>query len=87
MALIKGFIRTRCRDCGKRSRKLTTKKLCMECMVKRMRDNVKELKRKEGPSWDKWKAGMKIFLSKNTDTPKNESKDRRERVERIRPGE
>lgn len=50
----------KCIDCGSPLPPGKRKdSLCGECAYKRVRESARQLKEKEGPYYEKWKAGVK----------------------------
>jgi hypothetical protein len=47
-----------CKVCEKYSEKLSRQHMCPQCAEKRLRNNIEQMKTKNGPNWDKWKKGM-----------------------------
>ena len=52
-----------CLDCGKEFEwpryKLPRRRLCSDCAYKRVTDNARQLMDHKGPSYEKWKKGLK----------------------------
>jgi len=53
----------RCNVCGEyKPGNLSTNGICEKCGWERMKESVKQVKRKNGPYYEKWKAGLKRSL-------------------------
>lgn len=49
-----------CNVCGeKKPGNISTHGICEKCSWERQRESVKQIKRKSGPLYEKWKAGLK----------------------------
>ena len=54
-----------CIRCGKRrlAKNISARGLCRECSFKAIVENIKSMKSKSGPSWEKWKMAMLRYVS------------------------
>jgi len=55
-----------CKDCGRYFKKeeLSSSGLCTECYLKHIFENVKNLREKKGPYYERWRAGIISFYNK-----------------------
>jgi len=54
-----------CRECGRAIKARRTKTgLCGKCRVRHLRENVEQIKKREGEYYEKWLAGMMKWMIK-----------------------
>lgn len=59
-----GFV-SRCRDCGASDKKLSHKRLCIDCSMARQVAVGMQIKDRKGDYFKKYKAAMIKYLSKD----------------------
>ena len=64
--MIYGIKNYKCHQCKrwKPEKDINQKGFCYDCGLKRMISSWKDLQRKKGPYWEKWKVGMAEFLDR-----------------------
>lgn len=56
----------KCKDCGKSGKNIyiSNNSLCLDCMLKRVAANAKQMHEKKGASWKKYKLGLKAYANR-----------------------
>jgi ribosomal protein L37E len=57
-------VRSVCRVCGKKSYRISSNGLCVQCATNKVNLNVSQLKAREGKNYDKWKEGLLKSINK-----------------------
>lgn len=58
----------KCRRCGAKGVYISRRsKLCLDCITKKIKRNVKSLSNKKGKPYEKWKEGILRFSAKLTE--------------------
>ncbi|GAH30304.1 unnamed protein product [marine sediment metagenome] len=60
--------KTICKECKKHKR-IVGKGVCEDCMAKNLQQNIKQMREKKGPMYEKWKKNLKAGLLKVKKTP------------------
>lgn len=60
-----------CKQCGAKMYKKTESGLCIECVLKNMKENIKQLREKKGEYYEKWRQGIMLALQGRKKKKKN----------------
>jgi hypothetical protein len=54
-------IMVKCKKCGKRRARISKRGLCMDCVILAVDDSAVQLKKKEGPIYEKWEEKTRAY--------------------------
>jgi len=65
-----------CKECGRQLKYSKAKTgLCNDCRVKHLKENIQQLKRREGDYYNRWIFGMAKFWFREYDRLKRQAKE------------